>query len=169
MLLAVCLAGSLVVPGVAWSDGGAPVTQRRINEWAGALQRARYALIEETGLRRPEEPVNAYLGRVVRPLPGERPDVYRRRIAGYVAALSSAATATSGACRMPALRDSGAANSAVWRRALSAIAALPEHVRRMQAAEPACFSGQPRRFNAELAESVALVLSAYLALRDAQP
>ena len=58
---------SLIWPGSAGAQSATPFTQRRINEVAAALERARRALLEDTRLRRPGERLPDYLHRIAAP------------------------------------------------------------------------------------------------------
>src|SRR5579871_6667911 len=166
----------------------APLTQRRINEYAASLQRARLALIEDTGLRRPQEPLTAYFARIVAACPGETAQTYAARIRGYVAALLMAAKETTPLRAMPALGDNDAANREQWLRTVKALRLLPLSIgqaratwQRLQKQTPpvnrqdrpssnlAIDSVAGRRLGAELTQATELILVAYNALRDARP
>ena len=75
------------------SGAASAVTQRRINEWAAALEQARWTLVEESGLRQPNETLHVYLYRVAQPLSAESPAQYTARIDSYLAAFASQAYA----------------------------------------------------------------------------
>jgi hypothetical protein len=172
VFLASLLAG---LPALASAQraGAALVTQRRINEWAAALERARFAIVEDTRLRQPHETLDSYLKRIAQPLPGEPPAAYDRRITGYLDALSAAVDATEPARRMPALKDESLSNRQVWQRAVRDIGLLPKRVRLLRSAWQATWhllSGRSvHSFGAELAQTLDLVLAAFASLRDARP
>ncbi len=150
-----------------------PVTQRQINEWAAALQRARFTLIEDTGLRQPGETLDAYLRRVAQPLPGEKSPAYRTRIEGYIGALAQATHATAPARHIPQLRDGSQVNRQTWQRATRMLSLLPARLLRLRGAQQASqHPGGPesaRSLEAELIQSMDVVLAAFSALRDARP
>jgi hypothetical protein len=171
-ILALCGVSLLAytMPIGAQQSVGPPLTQRRINEWAAALLRARSAIVEETGLRRVGEPLNVYLIRIAHPLPGENPASRQRRLTGYVDALAAAVQATAELRRLPELHAADPANLQVWQRAVRDLAQLPDQVHRLREAGLAASTLRPsRRFDLQLTECVALVLGAFAALRDAQP
>ncbi len=171
ILISALLAGSVPAQGRAAAPPPTFVTQRRINEMAAALETARLALIEGTGLRRPGEGLTAYLYRIAAPLPGEPPTAFRAREQGYLAALTAAAAGTVPARRMPRLHDESPSNRQLWDRATHALSYLPKHLDRLQAAwrkrpEP---NGSAPAFTTELRACLDLVIAALADLRDANP
>ncbi|HZO88638.1 MAG TPA: hypothetical protein VFB38_09900 [Chthonomonadaceae bacterium] len=173
-LLPVVLCLLCLAPGrrAAESAPPVPITQRRINEMAAALEEARRTLIAETGLRLPGEALSHYLARIAAPLPGETPARHRARITGYLAALQRATALTASGRQAPHLLDDRPANRLAWEQAASALRHLPGHVARLEAAWQRCRESRnppSREFVAELGESVHLLLTAYEKLRDAQP
>jgi hypothetical protein len=166
-----CLFGLVQTPcAFAWQSGN--MTQHRINEWAAALENARIALIEGTGLRHAGESLPSYLDRIAVPLPGESPAVYRARIARYLAALTQVTTATASARRLPRLSDADPANRQRWIRATQALSYLPTHLERLCVAWQArtqADSPAAHLFPAELHECLNLIIAALAELRDAYP
>ncbi len=163
---------------------GTALTQRRINELAAVLQRARLALIEDTGLRRPQEPLPAYFSRIVGVGYGEAAPARVARIEGYIAALARAAQDTASIRQVPGLRNNDAANLQCWQRAVHALTLFPtritkaraawhdlrrEETRNWQSSKMEVVAAPYRRLGAELTQAVELLLVAYNALRDARP
>jgi hypothetical protein len=159
--------------------GDAPATtQRQINGMAAALERARMALIEDTGLRQPQEPLSAYLDRIAAPQPGEAVTAYNVRLQGYLKAIEQAATATAPGRRVPPLRHADPANRQIWQRAAEALTRLPLSLQQARDAWKSVVSEETRnsartaplhRLGAELNRSLAQILTAFGALRDARP
>lgn len=148
------------------------LTQRSINEYAAALERARFALVEETRLRLSGEPLSAYLRRIAQPLPGEPTIAYRARITSYIRSLSLCAEATTPLHHMPLLWDNGERNRQSWQRAVRSMSLLPVRTRKLRAAwhSFAVKNAQAQRsLDAELAQTLDIVLAAFAALRDATP
>lgn len=168
----------LAAPPSARAAG--PFPQRRINEFAATLERARRALIEETGLRPPGEPMARYLTRLAQPLPGEKPEAFRTRIESYLTLLAKAADETASIRRMPSLRDRSPANVATWQRASRALGFLPERIAKLREAwrkpmaeqnrpPSASRSKLPNQAASELDEALHLVIVGADDLRDALP
>ncbi len=173
----VLLAG-LPLPGR--SQPAATITQHRINELAAALERGRYALVEDVGLRGPNETLDAYLTRLIAPLPGEKPNRWKTRLESYVAALTRATEETATGRHIPALRDTGADNRRLWQRASQDLSHLPDRLTRLQAAwkdaqktandggkSPA--PGRPQPLEAQFAQMLRFLNDALEALRNARP
>lgn len=145
------------------------LTQRQINTWAAAMERVRLAVVDEPGLRGPAEPIGAYLDRLAKALPGEKPAAYRQRINGYLDALANAASVSRSVPAQPKLTDRSPANLQLWQRADTELSRLRRSVGALQMAwRRRQQSGQlirPER----LQEAVAIALSALGDLRDARP
>jgi hypothetical protein len=161
---------------VSLPSGAQPhrMTQRRINELAATLLRAHRALIEEPGIRRADERLEAYMSRIAAPLPGETDAHYREREEGYVSAVERAAAYRGLLATRPTLRDRSVANLADWSRAEKVAAALPAAAARVRAAWISDRRGRPgagetARLAGGLTEAVLLLKTAFEALRDAQP
>lgn len=171
--LTLLCAGALLAQGSgAARSSTAPLTQRRINAMAAALEQARHALIEEAGLRLPGEGLPTYLARIAAPLPGERAAAYKTRLDSYLAALDRAVEATAAARRMPRLRDESLENRRLWERAARIASYMPARNARLRLAWKRVANGaEPpsRRLPQELRASLNLVLSLLDALRDARP
>lgn len=170
------------------SGAASAVTQRRINEWAAALEQARWTLVEESGLRQPNETLHVYLYRVAQPLSAESPAQYTARIDSYLAAFAKATAATLSVRRMPTLLDNSTANQIVWQRAVRAISLMSGRVRKSQTTwtrtrklilqKSSGVQGTKKTFfdtagsnvlGSELEQTLGVVLEARSALRDARP
>ncbi|HLJ55516.1 MAG TPA: hypothetical protein VKT77_10800 [Chthonomonadaceae bacterium] len=148
----------------------AGVTQTRINEYAGVLLRARRAIVEDTGLRRPDERIEAYVARISRPMPAESAGETARRLEAYVAAIERLHAPGALCTTMPALRDMSAANSARWRAAVHASAELDAEGRRLSALRRnAEGTARDVPMAKELTRALLLVKTAFEALRDVRP
>lgn len=168
------LCGGVSLPGAssAAHSSTVPLTQRRINAMAAALEQTRRALIEGTGLRLPGEGLPAYLARIAAPLPGERAAAYKTRLESYLAAFDQAAQATAAARRMPRLRDERPENLRIWERAVRISCYMPARNSRLRLAWKRVATGaEPpsRRLPQELRASLNLVLALLDDLRDARP
>lgn len=158
------------------------ITQRDINVMAASVEDARAALIDNTGLRHPGEDLNVYLRRIAHPLPGETPQVYKTRIQRYLDLLARSANAAQWGQRLPALRDSSPTNRALWERTTRALQLFPARVAHTRTAwqraltqnhsAPANGVSEKERltfFDAELAQTVSLLIAIDDGLRDAIP
>lgn len=153
------------------------VTQRQINEQAAALERARRAVAEDSGMRRPGEPLNGYLARLSVPSAHEAPAAYRKRIEGYLALFHRAAEATASARSVPTkLKDSSAGNRRTWETTSRALGFLPKRTetlslawRPLQSASAGAGPEDRKRFASELSETMHLVITGLDGLRDARP
>jgi len=174
---AVLLALQVLVCGrvSAEADRAQRLSQRKINEMAAALETARLALIEDTGLRRPGEPLAAYFDRVIQPQAGEPLVACALRVQGYIDSLSRAADATAAGRHLVAVDHTGTANRLSLRRAAQALSLLPVRVDKLKRA--ARHASQTSHFGtvsyhhwlgAQFNETLELVLAAYSALRDAR-
>ena len=164
VLGAVLLGWGLAVPANA-------LTQRRINTLAACLLQTHLALVEEPGIRRPEEPLPAYFERLLARQPGEKPAVRRARITGYLASLGQAVDQTSSLRRMPSLHATSAANRALWQQIglnLNDVSAYLVKARAEWAREEARAS-VPAETAKAVAQAVWHIQNAYAALRDALP
>jgi len=147
------------------------VTQRRINTAAASLYRVHLALVEEPGLRRPEEPLPAYFGRLLALQPGEKPAARHARVAAYLALLIQTANQNAPLCKIPALRSNSAANRALWQQIsvnLRDVAASAAKVSQEWTREEAT-PGTPAETAKSLAKALWQIQNAYAALRDALP
>lgn len=168
------LCGGISLPGAssAAHSATAPLTQRRINAMAAALEQTRRALIEGTGLRLPGEGLPSYLTRIAAPLPGERTATYKTRLESYLTAFDQAAQATAAARRRPRLRDASLENQQIWERAVRVSCYMPARNRRLRLAWKRVATGaEPpsRRLPQELRASLNLALALLDDLRDARP
>ena len=158
----------------ACSTAAQPVAQRHINELAAALLRAHRTLIEEAGLRRDGEHLDAYMGRIALPLPSESDARYRAREESYVSALERAGAASLTCTSVPVLRDTSAANIGIWNQVVKATVRLPNETARVRVAWTACrhsssvHSGAKRLGN-EMTRTMLVIKTAYDALREAHP
>jgi hypothetical protein len=161
---------------------GEALSQRRINELAASLQRARLALIENTGLRRPQEPLLAYFLRIVEIGSGEADQAYQARIKGYMETLTVAEKDTASLRTLPTLRHNAPANQRQWQQAIGALHLLPARIQKIRALwqalqqkeraqqqEQANRQSPYRRLGMEFTQAMELILVAYNALRDAEP
>ena len=149
------------------------LSQRGINEMAAALESVRLTLIEDTGLRRPQEPLPVYLDRLALPQSGEAAGVYDSRMEGYLKSLRRAVVATAPARHSLFLRHTDAANQQCWQRAAQALSLLPARVDKLERAWRQARRGDRAaadpRLGGQLAQTLGLVLAGYSALRDARP
>ncbi len=158
----------LARPAVAVEAPLSHVTQRRINSCAAALLAARQRIVDATGLRRPSEPLPAYLARALYPLPGESRGAFVARLDGYAAAIERAADATAALRSEPELVDRSAGNARVWTRATKLMRALASQAARLRIATDPARRSEPDERRA-IAQGVALVALALDDLRDALP
>jgi hypothetical protein len=171
LLAAVCLLWRR--SGVMGQAATPSLTQRKINEMAATLERARLALIEDTGLRQAQEPLPIYLNRLVLPQSGEARVAYNARIEGYLKALGRTIAATAPARHAIDPRHADAANRQCWQRATQALNLLPLRMDKLQRAwreakERDRTTGTVE-LGPELTQTLGLVIAAYSALRDARP
>jgi hypothetical protein len=149
------------------------VTQRQINDFAASLERCRRTVVVAPGLRNPGETLPAYISRVAARLPREDSSSYHVRVKSYIDALAAAADSTASARVMPALKDVGAANSSLWRRAARDLSYLPKRMVQVRTAARAVFTNPagaaPQALASEMLTTLQLVLDAYSNLRDARP
>ena len=147
------------------------VTQRRINTLAACLFQTNGALVEQPGIRWPEEPLPAYFGRLLARQPGEKPAARHTRIAGYLALLAQTVARTSSLRTIPALHTASAANRALWQQIslnLNDVAAYLAKARVVWAREEA-LPGVPAETAKTVAQAIWHIQNAYAALRDALP
>lgn len=104
------------------------ITQRGINNYAAALQRARYTVIERAGLRNPGEPLVPYLMRISSPLPGESRAKYLARVHKYISAIINASKETEDLKTAPDLIDTDQANRKAWNHAVRYSLLFPREV-----------------------------------------
>jgi hypothetical protein len=161
-----------------------PMSQRRINELAAALQQARLNLIENTGLRQPQEPLPGYFLRMAYPSTTVNDEVRQKRIAEFIATTKRVARDTASIRNLPMLSHNDTANVQLWLKAVRAVDRLPvcitrlkaawqavrqDELRNSQSSDPAVAGAPYRRLGAELTQTTELILVAYNALRDAKP
>jgi len=147
------------------------VTQRRINAAAASLYRVHLALVEEPGLRRPEEPLAAYFGRLLALQPGEKPAARHARVAEYLALLSQMANQTAPLRKIPVLQSNSSPNRALWQQIslnLQDVSASVTKVGMAWGREEAN-PGTPTETAKVLTKALWQIQNAYAALRDALP
>ena len=158
------------------------LTQRDINVMAANIEDARTALIDNAGLRHPGEDLHLYLRRIARPLQGETSNAYTTRIQRYLDLLARSAQTTQPGQHLPALRDNSPANRALWERTTRALQLFPARVVHTQTAWQRALilnhstpvngtigKAKPISFDAELAQTVGLLIAIDDGLRDAKP
>lgn len=149
---------------------GHSFTQRRINEFAAELHRARIAVLEAPGSRRPRELLPDYLERLSRPFSGETMPQWRRRMEGYLAALDRAAAAVSEAARPPVLQQNSQENRERWQKIARRVALMPARLKKTRAAwRRSAAAGLPSGIGAEIGQTLALFRAVCDGLRDASP
>jgi hypothetical protein len=167
------LAGGIACGTIVSAQNASHVSQRRINDYAAALERCRRSLLVEPSLRTIGETLPAYISRVTSPLPHEDRPHYQSRLNSYIDALELAAESTVPARSIPPLRDSSSANSTLWRRAARDLGYLPKRMVQVRAMANTAFSNPDAvRYHAvgsEILTTLQLVLDAYNNLRDARP
>lgn len=147
------------------------VTQRRINTLAACLFQTNGALVEQPGIRRPEEPLPAYFGRLLARQPGEKPAARHTRITGYLALLAQTVERTSSLRTIPSLHTTSAANRALWQQIslnLNDVAAYLAKARVVWAREEST-PGVPSETAGTVAQAIWHIQNSYAALRDALP
>ena len=153
---------------------GAPadaLPQRRINALAACLLQTHLALVEEPGIRRPDEPLPGYFGRLLALQPGEKPSARRTRIAAYLALLGQTVDRTADLRRPPALHQTSPANRALWQQIslnMSDVSAYLVKARATWAREGTA-SGPPTETAKAVAQAIWHIQNAYAALRDVIP
>lgn len=155
------------------AQSGPTIGQRRINDFAGAIERCRREILDGPGLRTVGEPLPAYLDRVCGMLPGETKSQYLKRVSGYVLSLSTATDATA-ECRMPpTLKNADPENVELWRRIVRDSGYLPARMAHVQkawrAAEANADSPHYKRLSAEVRQTLEIMIDAFSRLRDARP
>ena len=152
-------------------------TQRAINELAAPVELARRVMLEEAGLRQPNEGLSVYVRRIALPLSSESIAAYKRRITHYLYLLTRSAQAVLPVHTVLALRDTSAANRAQWNHLLQVLPILPARIHKTEAAWQRAQKGtQPlevrvkhTHFDTELEETMQVILAASNGLRDARP
>jgi hypothetical protein len=153
------------------------ITQKQINTLAASLDRARRAIVEETGLRQNGEKIPAYLERIASPLPGENTTRYRQRLNSYLSALDQAASETRLARLSPILTDTSPENRERWNRLTRSLSYLPTKTAKMRRVwlstqgtiEKSTTTGQPKTPARDLLETLILIVRTFDDLRDARP
>jgi hypothetical protein len=168
-----CALGVTVICGLAAAESPR-ISQTRINEYAAALLRAHRVLIEDPGLRRPGEQLSPYMHRIAAPLPNESQADYLLRTEGYVASVERLLDRRALCITAPPLNDNTAQNTAIWRKATAAAAALPGRVERLRAAWTLLKRAADRqkasdRLAVEFDYTLIAIKTAFEALRDARP
>jgi hypothetical protein len=157
-----------------WLGAAAPgqaLTQRRINALAACLYQTNQTLVETPGLRRPEEPLAAYFGRLLTAQSGEKPAARRARIDGYLALLEQAVERTAEIRKIPTLHTASTPNRALWQQIslnLNDVAAYLAKARADWARE-GTRPGVPSETAKTMAQTIWHIQNAYAALRDALP
>jgi hypothetical protein len=147
------------------------VTQRRINTLAAYLYETNRALVDEPGIRRPEEPLPAYFGRLLARQPGEKPGVRHARVTAYLTFLTQTVDRTSSLRTIPSLHTTTAANRTLWQQIglnLADVAAYLAKARIDWTHEEAT-PGVPSATARNVAQAIWHIQNAYAALRDALP
>src|SRR5262249_13688933 len=138
----------------------------------------RIAILESPGQRQGDEPLPAYLSRLMGSLPGETGAQRRQRIEGYLEEIGQAASATQSLRRLPVLRETNAENRRLWMRIVRATSALPRRLAHARALwRKAIDPGQAQRggpspvsaLSGEMYQLVFAILTARDDLRDARP
>jgi hypothetical protein len=164
---------ALFLSGAAQAQGIYYVTQHRINEMAAVLDRARVALLEDTGLRQDGETLPGYLHRIAAPLPGEKPPAYRTRLEGCLNALAQATDATAPIRRIPTLQEAGEANRLLWQKIARSVGYLPRRMVKLHAAWKETLSkpnaASCSALGTEMTLTLTLMIVALNDLRDARP
>ena len=147
------------------------LTQRRINTLAACLLQTHLTLVEEPGIRRPEEPLPAYFGRLLALQPGEKPAARRTRITGYLASLGQAVDRTAALRRMPSLHATSTANRALWQQIGLNLGDVSAYLAKARAewAREGSGPGAPAETAKAVAQAIWHTQNAYAALRDALP
>ena len=158
----------LLFAQAAGGQKAAPLSPRRINEYAAALSGAERALLERPNLRRSGEALPDYCRRLVMSLPGEDAPRRKARINGYFAALERAAQQTADLRKPPALCDSSPENLQCWKAAAAAVAALPRHLQNLRK-DLKREKNAPAALFAELTQTLYTVHAARESLRNARP
>jgi hypothetical protein len=156
----------------AAAQPGKPTSQRRINDYAAAIERCRRELLEEPKLRLPGETLPAYIARICSPLPGETRTAYLHRAAGYVRSIEKAAVAADSGKVMPTLVHADATNTAHWTRITKDIGYFDrrvDHVRDAWNRVEHSPDLKADAFSAEVLTTLQLMIDAYGHLRDAAP
>ena len=165
----IAIAVALVSTGMAVQAHA--VTQRRINTAAASLYRVHLALVEEPGVRRPEEPLAAYFGRLLVRQPGEKPVARHARVAAYLNLLVQAANQTATLRKLPALRSNSAANRALWQQISLNLQDVEASATKLSVewAREEANPGTPTETAKALTKALWQIQNAYAALRDALP
>jgi hypothetical protein len=171
---AALLSGSMPCTAQEKGKTPSPLTQQRINEFAAALDRAVRTLVDDAGLRHPQEPLPAYFKRIVVLLPTETPTQYGVRLEGYLRNLEQSAQATGSLRKTPPLQDTTPANQARWQRIVHTLSLLPARIKKLRAVyrrerSHKLPANAPRTLAQEFHQTLILVLSARDNLRDARP
>ncbi len=158
----------LLLPG-RFAGGQAVSRQRRINEAAASLERARRAILETPRLRRGKEDLSAYFGKIFSPGAG-RP-VLMKDWKPFAAALERAAHETVGYRKLPPLLDTSSQNRKWWEGAVSALGRLPQKIQEIKAAgqkKPDASGGNEALAKA-FASTLLVLIEARDGLRNARP
>ncbi len=147
------------------------LTQHRINAAAACLFQVHLALVEAPGIRRPEEPLPVYFGRLLALQPGEKPAVRHARVAAYLALLDQAAARTIGLRKLPSLQTASAPNRALWQQIDLNLHDMPAAAAkaRTEWAREETKPGAPSETAKIFTQTIWHIQNAYAALRDALP
>ncbi len=149
------------------------ITQRKINDYAAAIEGCRQTIVDSTGLRQAAEPLPAYVVRVCMKMPGEGSNAYRARVGKYVEALEKVSYITASCTTMPALKHSDSANTKLWSRTVKDFGYMPKRMIQVEAAWKVAQTGDNASKTAvigkEILITLQLALDAYNNLRDARP
>jgi hypothetical protein len=157
--------------GIGMATQADALTQRRINSAAACLFQVHLALVEDPGIRRPEEPLPLYFGRLLSLQPGEKPAVRHARVAAYLALLDQAADRTASLRKIPSLQATSAANRALWQQISLNLQAAPASLAKVRLtwAREEANPGTPVETAKTLTQTIWQLQNAYAALRDALP
>ena len=165
------LCAVLFLIGMLLSAPGHALTQRGINELAASLLRTHRLIVEEPGLRLPQEALPAYFQRLLSAQPGEKTAARKARIEVYLNSMHQSTESSSDARKTPSLHNVSPANRELWTQITQYLSDLPGDLRKAIATwrrEAAGSSGLKESSEA-FARFFWHVQNAYAALRDALP
>ncbi len=166
----ILLLGALLI-GLGLATPAQALTQRRINTIAAGLFQIHSALVEDPGIRRPEEPLPVYFGRLLALQPGEKLTARHVRVAAYLALLDQAAARTAVLRKVPSLQASSATNRALWQQISLNLRNVPAEVAkaRLAWAREEANPKAPSETAQTFTQTLWHIQNAYAALRDALP
>ncbi len=165
------LCAVLLLIGMLLGAPGHALTQRGLNELAASLLRTHLLVIEQPGLRLPQEALPAYFQRLLAAQPGEKPAARTARIESYLSSMLQSTESTSDARKTPSLHNVSPANRELWMQITQYLSDLPGDLRKAmgswkrEAHAQAGLKETPEAF----AKFFWHVQNAYAALRDARP